>query len=107
MKKYLNASYALYLSLYWVSACFVYGYTRLFLSRLGFSADEVGLLMALDCAASMALQPLLARAVDRSKRITMRLVLGLLCLVALFAGGLLLSPSPRRSSSAFSPPWPS
>ena len=95
MKKHLNASYALYLSLYWVSACFVYGYTRLFLSRLGFSADEVGLLMALDCAASMALQPLLARAVDRSKRITMRLVLGLLCLVALFAGGLLLIPQPK------------
>lgn len=95
MKKHLNASYALYLSLYWVSACFVYGYTRLFLSRLGFSADEVGLLMALDCAASMALQPLLARAVDRSKRITMRLVLGLLCLIALFAGGLLLIPQPK------------
>ena len=57
MKKHLNASYALYLSLYWVSACFVFGYTRLFLSRLGFSADEVGLLMALDCAASMALKP--------------------------------------------------
>ena len=33
--KYLNASYALYLSLYWMSACFVYGYTRLFMSRLG------------------------------------------------------------------------
>ena len=31
MKKHLNASYALYLSLYWMSACFVYGYTRLFL----------------------------------------------------------------------------
>ena len=38
--------YALYLSLYWMSACFVYGYTRLFLSRLGFSADQVGLVLA-------------------------------------------------------------
>ena len=38
MKKHLNASYALYLSLYWMSVCFVYGYTRLFLGHLGFSA---------------------------------------------------------------------
>ena len=95
MKKHLNASYALYLSLYWISACFVYGYTRLFLSRLGFDADAVGLLLAIDCAAAMVLQPLLARVVERSKRITMRHVLLFLCLVVLLCGGLLLIPQPR------------
>ena len=66
MKKHLNASYALYLSLYWVSACFIYGYTRLFLNELGFSADQVGLLLAFDCAGAMVLQPLLARIIDSS-----------------------------------------
>ena len=95
MKKHLNASYSLYLSLYWVSACFVYGYTRLFLSRLGFSADQVGLLLAVDCAAAMVLQPLLARVIDRSERITMRHVLLVMCLVVLFCGGLLLIPQPK------------
>ena len=95
MKKHLNASYALYLSLYWISACFVYGYTRLFLSRLGFDADAVGLLLAIDCAAAMVLQPLLARVVERSKRITMRHVLLFLCLVVLLCGGLLLLPQPK------------
>lgn len=95
MKKHLNASYALYLSLYWVSACFVYGYTRLFLSKLGFSADEVGLLMALDCAGAMVLQPLLARVIEGPGRVTMRHVLLAMALVALFSGGLLLIPQPR------------
>ncbi len=92
MKKHLNASYALYQSLYWMSACFVYGYTRLFLNRLGFSADQVGLVLALDCAASMVLQPLLARAMEKSDRFTMRHMLLLLCLAALVCGGLLLLP---------------
>ena len=95
MKKHLNASYALYLSLYWISACFVYGYTRLFLSRLGFSADQVGILLAVDCAAAMALQPLLARAIEKSGRLTMRRVLLVMCLAVLFCGGLLLIPQPR------------
>ena len=44
-----------------MSACFVYGYTRLFLDRLGFSARQAGLVLAVDCAAAMVLQPLLAR----------------------------------------------
>ena len=83
VKKHLNASYALYLSLYWMSACFVYGYTRLFMSRLGYSADQVGLVLAVDCAAAMILQPLLARAMERSDRFTLRHVLLLLCLTAL------------------------
>ncbi|MBQ6147034.1 MAG: MFS transporter [Clostridia bacterium] len=95
MKKHLNASYALYLSLYWMSACFVYGYTRLFMSRLGFSADQVGLVLAMDCAAAMVLQPLLARVIERSARITMRHVLLGMCLVVLFCGGVLLLPQPK------------
>lgn len=95
MKKHLNASYALYLSLYWMSACFVNGYTRLFLSRLGFSADQVGLVLAVDCAGAMVLQPLLARAIERSRRLSMRHVLVLLCLAALGCGGLLLLPQPK------------
>ena len=95
VKRNLNASYALYLSLYWMSACFVYGYTRLFLGRLGFSADEVGLLLALDSAAAMVLQPLLARAIDRSVRLSLRLMLAAMCLAVLFSGGLLLIPQPK------------
>ena len=95
MKKHLNASYSAYLSLYWISACFVYGYTRLFLSRLGFSADQVGILLAADCAAAMVLQPLLARAIEKSERFTMRRVLLGTCLVILFCGGLLLIPQPK------------
>ncbi len=95
VKKHLNASYAIYLSLYWISVCFVYGYTRLFLSRLGFSADEVGALLAVDCAAAMVLQPLLARVIEKSNRFTMRLALLLMCLTVLFCGGLLLIPQPK------------
>ena len=95
MKKHLNASNALYLSLYWMSACFVYGYTRLYLGRMGFTADQVGLLLAAECAAAMVLQPLLARAVERSARLTMRRVLLGMCLVVLCSGGLLLLPQPK------------
>ena len=95
VKKHLNASYALYLSLYWISACFINEYTRLFLSRLGFPADQVGLLLAIDCAAAMVLQPLLARIVERSHHLTMRHALLFMCLAVLFCGGLLLIPQPK------------
>ena len=78
-----------------MSACFVYGYTRLFMSRLGFSAGQVGLILAIDSGAAMLLQPWLARMVDRSTRLSMGHVLLLLCLTALFCGGLLLIPQPK------------
>ncbi len=92
MKKHLNVSYALYQSLYWMSACFVYGYTRLFMSRLGFTADQVGLILALDCALAMVLQPLIARVLEKSKRLTMRHVLLGMCLLTLVCGALLFLP---------------
>ena len=95
MKKHLNATYALYLSLYWMSACFIYSYTRLFMSRLGYSADEVGLLLAADCAGALILQPLLARVIERSARISLRHVLLGMCLTVLVCGGLLLVPQPK------------
>ena len=95
MKRHLNASYALYLSLYWISACFINEYTRLFLSRLGFPADQVGLLLAVDCGVAMVLQPLLARIVEGSGRLTLRTALLGMCFVALFCGGLLLVPQPK------------
>ena len=78
-----------------MSACFVYGYTRLFMSRLGYSADQVGLVLAADCAAAMILQPLLARAMEKSVRFTLRHVLLLLCLTALACGTLLFLPQKK------------
>ena len=65
MKRHLSVKYALYLSFYWMSACFVYGYTRLYMGQMGFSADEVGLLLGFNCGASMLLQPLLAEVAVR------------------------------------------
>ena len=92
MKKHLNAKYAVYQSLYWMSACFVYGYTRLFMSRLGYSADQVGIILAVDCAAAMVLQPLIARVLEKSERLSMRHVLLGMCLMTLVCGGLLFLP---------------
>ena len=77
-----------------MSACFVYGYTRLFLSRLGYSADQVGLVLTLDCVVAMVLQPLLARGIDRFSKLSLRAVLLGMCLVALACGGLLLVHPP-------------
>ena len=88
MKKHLTASYALYLSLYWISACFVYGYTRLFLSRLGFSADAVGLLLAVDCAAAMVLRICdIEERIEKQADLESRIVLEIMDVIELLPAG--------------------
>lgn len=57
---------------YWIAACMVYSYAELFLKHFGFRTDQVGMIMALGYLAGMIVQPALAQAADRERRVTLR-----------------------------------
>ena len=98
--RHLSAHYALYQSLYWMSACFVYSYTRVFLQKLGFSVTAAGVELALSSVLSVLLQPLLASALGRWKKLSLRLVIAAVLILALFCGSLLLTPAPMGALAA-------
>ena len=75
MKRNLNFSYSLYQSLYWMSACFVYSYTRVFLQKLGFSASVAGAELAFSSILSVLLQPWIASALGKRKSLSLRSVI--------------------------------
>lgn len=90
----LSPQYALYQSLYWMSACFVYSYTRVFLQKLGFSVTLAGVELALSSILSVLMQPLLASALGRWKKLSLRAVIAAGLGLSLFCGVLLLTPVP-------------
>lgn len=92
MKRNLNFSYSLYQSLYWMSACFVYSYTRVFLQKLGFSASVAGAELAFSSILSVLLQPWIASALGKRKSLSLRSVITGALVLSLFCGGLLLAP---------------
>lgn len=92
MKRNLNFSYSLYQSLYWMSACFVYSYTRVFLQKLGFSASVAGAELAFSSILSVLLQPWIASALGKRKSLSLRSVITGALVLSLFCGGLLLVP---------------
>lgn len=98
--KNLTPHYALYQSLYWMSACFVYSYTRVFLQKLGFSVTVAGVELALSSLFSVLLQPLIASALGRWKKLSLRAVIAAGLGLALFCGGLLLTPVPMGALAA-------
>lgn len=100
VNQHLSIHYALYQSLYWMSACFVYSYTRVFLQKLGFSVTAAGAELALSSVLSVLLQPVLASALGRWKKLSLRAVIAAGLGLALFSGGLLLTPAPMGALAA-------
>ena len=67
-----TAKLSLLYGFYWVAACMVYSYAELFLKHFGFRTDQVGMVVALGYLAGMIVQPALAQAADRERRVTLR-----------------------------------
>lgn len=93
--KRCTLQYSVLQSFYWIGSCLVYSYAERLLSSYGFQTDAIGLTVACAYLAAMLLQPLLAAAADRARRITLRIAIcGCALLAAVLALGVLLG---RRS----------
>ncbi len=64
--------FALVQSFYWVGACVVYSYAERLLLSFGYQTGEIGVVLACAYLAAMILQPVLAAAADRERRVTLR-----------------------------------
>ena len=58
---------------YWFGACLVYSYAERLLLSYGFQTGRIGLILSAAYLSAMVLQPLLAAAADRERRVTLRL----------------------------------
>ena len=77
---------------YWFGACLAYSYGERLLLSYGFSKGRIGVILAAAYLSAMVLQPALAAAADREKRVTLRIAItASAALAALFALGVLLS----------------
>lgn len=77
---------------YWFGACLAYSYAERLLLAYGFSKGRIGVILAAAYLSAMALQPALAAAADRERRVTLRIAITVsAALAALLALGVLLS----------------
>lgn len=82
--------FALTQSFYWFGACLVYSYGERLLLSCGFSPGNIGVILAAAYLSAMVLQPTLAAAADREKRVTLKTaIVSCAALGALFAGAAL------------------
>ena len=70
---------------YWFGACLVYSYAERILLSYGMRTGTIGVVIALAYLSAMALQPALAAAADRERRVTLR---SAIAVCALLAAGL-------------------
>jgi len=97
MTKNLSPNYTLHQISYWAAAAGLMSFATAFLLEKGFSAAQVGLLLACGNLLSCAFQPLLAAYADKSGgNILKRLCLWLSFLSIFFLCALQLLPLPRR-----------
>ena len=93
MAKNLTLHYAAGQGAYWMSYCAAIGYASVFLTGRGFSAGNIGLLMAGVNAAGALIQPAVAAAADRSATHTLNFYLRICQIISLAAAiGLCIGP---------------
>lgn len=84
--------YSLMQGFYWIGACLTYSYGERLLLSYGFATGRIGVILAVSYGAAMVLQPVLAAAADREKRVTLRTAITACALLGgLFAIGVLFS----------------
>ncbi len=75
---------------YWSSFCAAYGFATVFLRSRGFSASQIGVIIAVASLLAVLLQPVFAGIADKSKRISIHVITALLLVGALIFFGMLL-----------------
>lgn len=74
---------------YWSAFCAAYGFATVFLLSRGFSTIQIGMAIATSSILSVLMQPILATAADKAKRISIHGITISLIIVALITFGLL------------------
>lgn len=65
--------FSLMQGVYWFGACLVYSYAERILLSYGFQTGVIGVILAASYLSAMVLQPAIASAADRGRRVTLRL----------------------------------
>lgn len=78
----INQKYRLLQAFYWMIVCTGCSYTSYYLSNLGYSAGQIGILTASFGVCSVIAQPLLGRVADRSRRFGWKNLLMILATLA-------------------------
>ena len=105
MAKNLTLHYAAGQGAYWMSYCAAIGYASVFLTGRGFSAGNIGLLMAGVNAAGALIQPAVAAAADRSATHTLNFYLRICQIISLAAAiGLCIGPHTLTAAALCSVP---
>ncbi len=65
--------FSLMQGVYWFGACLVYSYAERVLLSYGFQTGVIGVILAASYLSAMVLQPAIASAADRGRRVTLRL----------------------------------
>ena len=76
-RKYI-LKYAMLQVFYWASLCAIMGYAVVYMLEKGYSNSEIGMTMAASNIISVIMQPLIAGILDKSKKVTLRKMIGLL-----------------------------
>ncbi len=82
--------FSLLQAFYWMGACLVYSYAERLLLAYGFRTGEIGLILAAAYLTAVFLQPALAAAADRERRVTLRLGITVCAVLAAAFAGLSL-----------------
>ena len=83
MKKSITAVYAGAQGLHWAAYCGVISLAGIYLQAKGFDTAQVGFVLALATIAPALIQPFLAASADRSRHLSLRAYLTVLCALAI------------------------
>ena len=70
--KKLTAQCAVLQGSYWVAVCAINGFATVFLLHIGLKSSQIGVVLALGNSLGVILQPFVAAAADRAKRVTLQ-----------------------------------
>ena len=70
--KKLTAQCAVLQGSYWVAVCAINGFATVFLLHIGLKSSQIGVVLALGNILGVILQPFVAAAADRAKRVTLQ-----------------------------------
>ncbi len=77
---------------FWMSFCIIFAYVSVFLLSKGFSNSQIGVVVAVSGVISAFMQPMVADFADRSKKISLHLIISFWAVVIIMAAVGLLIP---------------
>ncbi len=86
-----TARYSVIQGSFWMSFCIIFAYVSVFLLSKGFSNSQIGIIVAVSGVISALLQPIVADVADRSKKVSLRLIISFWAVIIIaVAAGLLI-----------------